>query len=151
MSRPDIHIDLHLVLLRDGCILMGERRNTEFAAGQYHVPAGRLEIDETIIDGILREAAEEMGIELTPEDIDLAYLMHFRGESDRLSLFFKADRWSGEIENPEPDKCAGWEWIPVGDLPATTVPYARQAIADLLAGKRLGLFGWEDDVCAKCP
>ncbi len=142
MVKPDIHIDLHLVLLRDECILMGERRNTEFAAGQYHVPAGRLEIDETIVDGIIREAAEETGIGLMAEDIDLAYLMHFRGETDRLSLFFKTDRWAGEIENREPDKCAGWEWIPVGDLPATTVPYARQAIADLLAGKRLGLFGW---------
>ncbi len=142
MGKPDIHIDLHLVLLRDGWILMGERRNTEFGAGQYHVPAGRLEIDETIIDGIIREASEETGIELTAENIDLAFVMHFRGQSDRLSLFFTADRWSGEIENREPHKCAGWEWIPIADLPANTVPYARQAITDLLTGKRLGLFGW---------
>ena len=142
MSKPDIHIDLHLVLRHDGCILMGERRNTEFAPGQYHVPAGHLEIDETIVDGIIREASEETGIELTPEDIDLALVMHFRGESDRLSLFFTADHWSGEIENREPHKCAGWEWVPITDLPANTVPYAKQAITDLLAGKRLGLFGW---------
>ena len=101
-----------------------------------------MEIDETIIDGIIREAAEETGIELTPEDIDLAYVMHFRGVTDRLSLFFKADLWSGEIENREPDKCAGWEWISIAEYPANTVPYARQAITDLLAGKRLGLFGW---------
>ena len=142
MGEPDIHIDLHLVLLHDGCILMGERCNTEFGAGQYHVPAGHLEIDESIIDGIIREASEEMGIKLTAENIELAFVMHFRGESDRLSLFFKADHWSGEVEIREPHKCAGWEWIPVTDLPANTVPYARQAITDLLAGMRLGLFGW---------
>ena len=142
MSRPDVHIDLHLVLLRDGCILLGERRNTEFAAGQFHVPAGHLEADETIVDGIVREALEETGIVLAPENIDLSYVMHFRGRSDRLSLFFTADRWSGDIQNREPDKCAGWAWIPTDDLPANTVPYARQAIGDLLAGKRLGLFGW---------
>ena len=125
MSKPDIHIDLHLVLMRDGCVLMGVRRNTEFAPGQYHVPAGHLEIDETIIDGIIREASEETGIELTPEDIDLALVMHVRDESDRLSLFFTADHWSGEIENREPQKCAGWEWVPITDLPANTVPYAK--------------------------
>ncbi len=142
MSKPDIHVDLHLVLRRDGCILIGERRNTEFAAGQYHVPAGHLENDETILDGIIREASEEIGIKLAPKDVDLAYVMHFRGKSDRLSFFFTADRWSGEIENREPHKCAGWEWIPMTDFPANTVPYAKQAIADLLAGKRLGLFGW---------
>ena len=142
MARPDIHVDLHLVLLRDGCILMGERRNAEFGAGQYHLPAGRLEAGETIIDGIIREAAEETGIVLAPGDLDLAYVMHFRGASDRLSLFFTAKSWRGEIETREPDKCAGWQWLPLNALPANVVPYARQAIADLTSGKRVGLFGW---------
>ena len=146
MTRPDVHIDLHLVLLRDGCVLMGERRNTQFAAGQYHVPAGHLEVDETIVDGIIREALEETGIVLAPENVELGHVIHFRGQSDRLSLFFTADRWSGGIENREPDKCAGWAWIPTDDLPDNTVPYARQAITDLLAGKRLGLFGWQGAV-----
>ncbi len=144
MRKPDVHIDLHLVLQRDGCVLMGKRLNTEFGAGQYHVPAGRLEINETIVDGIIREASEETGIKLVPDDIDLTYVMHFRGESDRLSLFFSANRWSGEIENREPDKCAGWKWQPLTDLPANTIPYAKQALSDVLAGKRLGLFGWPE-------
>ncbi len=142
MRRPDIHIDLHLVLLHDGHILMGRRRNTEFAAGQYHVPAGRLEPDETIADGIIREAMEEAGIAIAPQDLDLVHVLHFRGRTDRLSMFFSANRWTGEIENREPDKCFGWEWLPTDDLPAETVAYARQAIADIVAGRRLGLFGW---------
>ena len=142
LGRPDVHIDLHLVLLREGRVLMGKRRNTAFAAGQYHVPAGRLEPDETVLDGIIREAREETGIELAAADISLPYVMHFRGKSDRLSLFFTADRWSGEIENREPDKCHGWEWISVDRLPDKTVPYVRQALRDLLAGRSLGLFGW---------
>lgn len=142
MARPDIHIDVHLVLLRDGCILMGERRNTVFGSGQYHVPAGRLESDETVVDGLIREAWEETGIEIAPRDVDLIYVMHVHGRSDRLSMFFTATHWSGEIENCEPDKCAGWQWVLVDGLPANTVPYARQAIADIVAGKRLGLFGW---------
>ena len=142
MSRADVHIDLHLVLLRDGCILMGERRNATFGTGQYHVPAGHLEADETIIDGVIREAGEETGIRLAPDDLDLSYVMHFRGASDRLSLFFTAKRWQGEIKTCEPEKCAGWQWLPLTDLPENVVPYARQAIVDLMAGKRVGLFGW---------
>ncbi len=144
MSKLGVHIDLHLVLLRDGCVLMGKRLNTRFGAGQYHVPAGGLEVDETIVDGIIREAREETGIEIRPSAIDLAYVMHFRGVSNRLSFFFIADRWQGTIDNCEPEKCAGWEWIPTDTLPENTVPYARHAIIDLLAGKRLGLFGWEN-------
>ena len=144
MTRPDVHIDLHLVLIRDGRVLMGRRRNVVFGDGLYHVPAGRLEADETVVDGLLREALEETGIVLSPDDLDLVHVMHLRDGSDRLSLFFTAERWSGTIENREPEKCAGWEWLPVADLPGNTVPYARQALADILAGRRLGLFGWPD-------
>lgn len=142
MSRPDIHIDLHLVLMRDGRVLLGRRRNTKFASEQYHFPAGGLEPDETFIDGIIREAMEEAGIAIAPDDLDLLHVLHFRGVTNRMSVFFGADRWSGDIENREPDKCYGWEWLPVDDLPAEMVPYARQALADIRAGRRLGLFGW---------
>jgi 8-oxo-dGTP diphosphatase len=142
MSRPDVHVDLHLVLLKDGCVLMGGRTGTAFASGQYHVPAGRLEPDETIVDGIIREAREETGIAIEADEIRLVYVMHFRGETDRMSLFFTADNWRGPIENREPDKCAGWEWIRTDALPEHTVPYARHALGELLAGRNLGLFGW---------
>ena len=142
MTRPDIHVDVHLVLLRDGHVLMGERRNTKFATGQYHVPAGRLEAGESIVDGVIREALEETGISIAAADVGMRYVMHVRENSDRLSLFFTTERWTGEIENREPDKCAGWEWVPVSDMPPNTVPYARQAILDLIAGKQVGLFGW---------
>jgi len=109
MAKPDVYIDLHLVLLKDGCVLMGKRLNTTFGAGQYHVPAGHLEIDETIIDGLIREAREETGIVISADALELAHVMHFHGETDRLSLFFTAARWQGTIKNREPDKCAGWE------------------------------------------
>ena len=82
------------------------------------------------------------GIRIAPENIDLTYVMHVRDKSDRLSMFFTTRQWSGEIENREPDKCAGWEWVPTSNFPENTVPYAKQALSDILAGKRLGLFGW---------
>ena len=143
-KRPDIQVDLHLVLLRDGMVLLGKRLNAEFGTGQYHVPAGHLEADETVVDGILREGREETGISLSQDDVELIYVMHFRGKSDRLGLFFMAESWSGEIRNMEPLKCAGWEWIGVNNLPVNLVPYARKALTDILSDRRLGLFGWPD-------
>ena len=61
-----------------------------------------------------------------------------------MSLFFTAEQWQGEIENCEPDKCAGWKWVPIDNLPDNTVSYARKAMLELRAGKRVGLFGWEE-------
>ena len=67
-----------------------------------------------------------------------------RPPQGRLSLFFRAEQWRGVIENCEPEKCDGWEWIATDSLPADIVPYAKYAITELLAGRRLGLFGWPD-------
>jgi 8-oxo-dGTP diphosphatase len=142
MATPNVHIDLHLVLIKEKHILLGRRLGTTYGADQYHVPAGRLEPNETIIDGVIREAREETGIIITGGELNLSYVMHFRGDSDRLSLFFSAERWSGQIANLEPEKCAGWEWHETTSLPVDIVPYAKHAIAELLAGRRVGLFGW---------
>ena len=141
-KRPDIHVDLHLVLLRDGMVLLGKRLNTTFGADHYHVPAGQLEADETVVEGVVREAREETGLDLAHDDVELIYVMHFRGRSDRLGLFFAAKRWTGEIQNLEPQKCAGWEWFDADSLPENLVPYARHALMDIMSNRRLGLFGW---------
>lgn len=142
MTKPDVYIDLHLVLMKDGHLLLGKRLGGKYGAGQYHVPAGHLEQDETMVDGIIRETQEEVGIQLRHNDLDLAYVLHFRGETDRMSIFFSANRWDGEIENLEPDKCAGWEWHATDNLPHDMVPYAKYAIDHFFSGQRMGLFGW---------
>lgn len=129
--RVEVHIDLHLILVRNGQVLLGRRINTAFGAGQYHVPAGYLEPNETVLEGVRREAREEVGIEIPDEALDLVHLMHFRGTSDRISLFFIAHRWTGDIVNREPDKCAGWAWWKLDRLPTDMVPYARRALTDI--------------------
>lgn len=145
MTKPEISIGVHLFLWQKGRVLMGMRRNVRFGSGDYCVPSGKLERNETVVEGLLREAQEECGITLAPDDIELAHTMHFRGTSDWLFLFFTGARWSGEIENREPDKCAGWEWIDPRALPENTVSYARRALTGISAGRRFSVFGWNEE------
>jgi len=132
MTRPDIHIDLHLVLLRDGCILMGERRNVEFGAGQYHVPAGRLEADETIIDGIIREAREETGMEVA----DLAFVAItndlFAAEGKHyITIWMRAGRVLGEPTLASPREMTAIGWFGWDALPQPLF----LPVANLVAGR----------------
>ena len=141
MAKHRLITDLHLIL-RDGPrVLFGLRRNTGFADGLYHLPAGHLEADETIIAGTLREAKEELGIEIAPADLELVHTMHLR--EGRLSLFFEVRDWSGEISNAEPDKCAALTWMARDALPQNLVPYARAALERIQSGQRLSTFGWD--------
>jgi 8-oxo-dGTP pyrophosphatase MutT (NUDIX family) len=141
MAGKGLLVDLHLVLRDRERILVGMRRNTGFADGMYHLPAGRLEEDETITAGAIREAKEELGIDIHPADLVLLHVMHHR--TGRLALFFEATKWSGEIVNAEPDKCEQLDWIAEERLPENMVPYARAALLLIGEGKSVGAFGWD--------
>jgi 8-oxo-dGTP diphosphatase len=140
MAKYRLITDLHLIL-RDGAnVLFGLRRNTGFADGLYHLPAGHLEPDETIIAGAAREAKEELGIDIAVADLELVHTLHQR--EGRLSLFFEVRGWSGEINNAEPDKCASLAWISCDAFPENLVPYARAALERIQQGHRVSTFGW---------
>ena len=141
MARKELIIDLHLVLRNGPGILMGVRKHTGFCDGMYHLPAGHLEDDETVAAGAIREAKEELGLDIHLADLRLVHTMHQR--SGRLSLFFEADKWSGNITNAEPDKCALLDWLVPDRLPDNVVPYARVALQLIRQDQTMGMFGWD--------
>ena len=143
MAKHQLITDLHLILRDGGKVLLGLRQNTGFADGLYHLPAGHLEPDESIVAGAAREAKEELGIDIVPGDLDLVHTMHQR--EGRLSLFFDVRSWSGEIHNAEPGKCAVLAWVSCDGLPENLVAYARAALAHIRDGQRVSTFGWERD------
>jgi 8-oxo-dGTP diphosphatase len=88
-GRYKVTGDAHLVPLDEhGQVLLGRRQNTGFADGCYHLPAGRLEAGESVIDALIREAREETGIVIWPDAIDFVHVMHNSSGGGRVAFFF---------------------------------------------------------------
>jgi len=130
-----IYAAVYLVLVKDGRVMLSKRRNTGYRDGNYSLIAGHLDGGESATASMVREAREEAGIMLAPDDMQFAHVMH-RQYPDReyLDIYFKAERWEGEIENREPQKCGGLEWFPLDALPENTIPEVRQALQDMRNG-----------------
>jgi len=136
-------VDLHIILMKEDAVLLGKRQNTGFQDGSFHLPAGHLEKDETLISGAIREAAEELGVIIAAKNLHFVLLLHqFSGEG-RIAVFFEATEWQGEPCNLEPDKCSALEWYSVADLPDNMVPYARAALEQYRSGHFFATFGWD--------
>ena len=137
-------IDVHLILRRRDDILLGQRRNTGWSDGCWHVPSGHGEDAESALATLVREGAEEMGVRVAASDARLVHVVHHWTGSPRLALFFEVTTWDGEVTNTEPDKCGGWEWFPLSALPDPMIPYAAQAIGLYRKGEPYSERGWDE-------
>lgn len=124
-----IYAAVYLVLIKDGRTMLSRRRNTGYQDGNWSLVAGHFDGGEPATRTMVREAEEEAGIAIAPEDLRFVHLMH-RQYPDReyVDVYFAAERWRGEIENREPRKCGGLEWFPLDALPENTIPEVRQAL-----------------------
>lgn len=133
-------VDLHLILLRGEDILLARRSGTGYADGLLNAPSGHLEDGEDVRSGMIREAREEIGIELAPEELEAVLVMQHRSPSGqaRIGWFFAARLAEGAAEpaNMEPDKCSELAWYPLVDLPHDMVAYCRAGIDAYRTGHR---------------
>lgn len=134
---------VYLLLFDDSEILLLKRKNTGHRDGEYSLVAGHIEAGETATEAMVREAKEEIGIEIERSALEGVHVIHRNsGARVYLDLYFVADEWTGEIRNMEPEKCAELGWFDSAELPDNTVPYVTQAIANVSGGV-FSEFGWE--------
>lgn len=141
-QRHKVTNDVHLVLRRGEEVLFGRRQNTGFEDGAWHLPSGHLEAAESVIDALIREAEEEIGVRIVPADVHFSHIMHNASSGGRMAFFFSVDRWEGDPRNLEPDKCSALEWFSLQDLPDHMVGYCRTALEQIVNDSQFSVFGW---------
>ena len=136
----------YLVLINDeDKVLLLRRFNTGFKDGMYSLVAGHVDEGENFTQALIREAKEESGVDLLPEEVEVCHVMHRKSETDgseRVDVFCVVKNWSGDITNCEPHKCDELAWHSFDELPENTIDYIRVALEGIKAGRFFSEFGW---------
>jgi 8-oxo-dGTP pyrophosphatase MutT (NUDIX family) len=140
--RATFPVTVHLFFIRENKILLARRFNTGYRDGEYSVPAGHLDGDETVIAAGIREAKEEVGVDLKAEDMIFSSVMHRTEDDERVDFFVQVRDWQGDIVNAEPDKCDDLRWVDVNELPDNIIPYVARAVKNHLNGVTFDEMGW---------
>ena len=109
--RPEVCVGA--IAVRDGCILL-IRRGHGPAAGQWSVPGGRVEWGETLASAVVREVAEETGLDV----LCGGFADWVERISDR-HHYVIADFWVTVLSDHPPvagDDAAEARWVPLGEL-----------------------------------
>lgn len=143
---PTFRVAVYGVLKERDRLLLGRRAGSGYRDGELGLPAGHLDGDESAVQGLIRELAEELAIDVTPGSCELATVLHRRAESaddeEYLDLFFRVHEWTGHPRIAEPDKCTELVWADPQHLPDDVVDYVADALGAILAGNPLVLVGW---------
>lgn len=135
-------VDVHLLLRRGDRILLARRAGTGYADGLLHAPSGHVEDGEDVRAALLRETAEEIGIDLTPHEVRVVLVMQHKSPrgAPRTGWFFEAELAEGrEPVNREPEKCSEIGWFRLDELPDDIVAYCRAGVEAYRAGQRFVL------------
>lgn len=133
---------VHLFFFRDTQVLLLRRFSTGYRDGEYSVPAGHLDGNETVRAAAQREAAEEVGVQIEPDDILFSSVMHRNEGDERVDFFVEIRRWDREPFNNEPNKCDELRWVDMHTFPPNMIPYVRRALENHWNGVHFDEFGW---------
>lgn len=137
---------VYLVLRKGPFVLIARRVNTGYQDGNYQVPAGHIEPGELPTEAMVREAKEELGIDIDSDDLRFAHI-GFRTKiddtGDRVDYYFEATCWDGQVQNMEKNKCDDLRWVIVDELPQNTTPHVRIALESMARGEMYSELDYE--------
>ncbi len=146
-SRPAALVPAtYVILRREGAsgteVLLQLRQGTPYMDGWWACgAAGHVEPGESFWRAGVREAAEEIGVGLSEDDLEhVATLQRTVAlpypREQRVDVFVTTELWEGQPRAAEADRAAEVRWWPLDDLPERVVPHERRALEALAAGAR---------------
>ncbi len=142
-ARP--YLAAFVLLRRHGKIAFVLRSNTGWMDGYYGLPAGKVEVNERAMAAAVREAREEVGVDIKETDLGIAHVCHRRSDDDTLmwiDVLFEASTWDGEPTNAEPEVHGELAWFDPDNPPENTVPAVRFYLQQIKSGNTYSEYGW---------
>ena len=137
------YVAVHVIIRKADKIVFLLRSGTGWGDGKYGLVSGKVEHDENVLMTAVREAREEAGIEVQPQDLVHILTAHRKSpDSTWVDICFEATSWSGEPHNAEPHKHSELVWLDPENLPENTVLSVRNYLSQIKAGNRYAEHGW---------
>ena len=122
-------------MVRDGEILIGQRRADQPMGSLWEFPGGKIEAGESPQEALARELNEELGIDATIGRLVTRIRHHYRRGGAVDLQFFTVAEFAGEIDNRIYQQV---RWVKLPELTDYEFLAAdRGLIRDLAAGKLL--------------
>lgn len=134
MNTLKLTLKTRLLLEHKGKILL--LKQTSSNGGKYTLVGGSVEKYELVKPALVRESMEEAGIMLKAKNLKLVHTLFKKKNENsiRIVLYFKAEKWGGDVESREPKKFKKTVWYPLDDLPGNMSPTVKHFLKQYKIG-----------------
>ncbi len=114
----------------DGRILIAKRPEGRSLAGLWEFPGGKVELGKSPQHALIRELAEELGIDISAADLaPLTFASHGYPDFHLLMPLFLCRRWRGTVAPHEGQELL---WVGPAELTSYAMPPADEPLKALL-------------------
>lgn len=121
---------------KEGEILLQRRQGTKLWPGFLALPAGHLDVGEDAYEAAIREAKEELDIDIKVDNISDVFVVNRKNKSllPYYDVYFELNGYNGEIKINEPNKCSELVWFSINSLPEDMIEFEKIALNNYLKG-----------------
>ena len=146
-------VTVYVLVIKDDAILMLRRSKTGIGDGEFAIPMGGVEQNETLIEAAIREVREEVGLQIDPQNLEFTHVMYRLNSEDRginpedwmaenADFYFICREFEGEPYNAEPHKHDIVSFYPINDFPTPLVKHVKIALDHILNKDTFSQYGW---------
>lgn len=150
MNRFKLKPVVAVILKKDKNVLFLRRFKTGFMDGIYSLIYGHVDGGETIVQAGIREAKEEAGVIIKPEDCKVVHAVHIRQDkiavethNEAIVFFIEVDKWEKEPRNMEPHKHDDMQWFALDNPPENIMPSEKYLLERISQGIFYSEWGWD--------
>ncbi len=131
MKKEKFLSSIYLIIKnKKGNILLQRRQGTKLWSGFLALPAGHVDEGEDAYEAAIREAKEELGIEILVENIVDTFVVNRKNKSlmSYYDVYFEISKYKGMITINEPEKCSELVWCSSNELPEDMISFEKEAM-----------------------
>lgn len=140
---------VHIIITDNDKILLQKRKGSKLWPRYYALPAGHIDKGENQYETLVREAKEELDIEIDLKGITNSYVVLRRNFfkidgkilEPYIDYYFEVTKYTGTPKIAEPDKCEELVWASIDNLPEPFINYE----GEFLANKKITTYDCKTD------
>ena len=135
--KNQIKLGTHIIIINEAKEILLCKRVKKFGFGEWILPGGHVEFQETFEQNLERECKEELGIKVKVGKL-VSVATNMKYENHYVIFTFLCESYSGKPERNEPHEHSEIKWFNVDNLPENLFISTKYALEDFLSGNICG-------------